>query len=467
MPTLAAIRRRHVPQHLLDVVAAAVVCGTTTSWARSSLAHTPKGIAQRVLSPTIVAPNMLDPDERAVVQRRVLRVLTAGQIVGAAALASAVTVGAFVVQTILGHTTPWAGIATATVTLGTAFMSQVLSQVMGRKGRRPGLQLGYLLAAGGGLLSAIGAERSQLPLFLVGLFLLGSGQASNLLARYAAADLAAADERSRAMSRILFASTFGAVLGPLLIGPAEHAGQRLGFGLYTGPWVFSALFFLGAATNTALRLRPDPLVLAAGLTTGEPNRPERLTARRALTIIVTTGPARLALTAMVLSQVTMVTVMAMTPVHLKLNGHEGVSAYVISSHIAGMYALSPLVGRFSDKRGRVPTIFVGSGLLFVASVLAAVSGDVEQLLFPALWLLGIGWSFGLIGGSTLLVESVRPRERVGVQGTADLLMSFCGGLAGLSSGFIRSAFGFHVLAQFAALAALVLIAVAAFAGRSR
>ena len=398
-------------------------------------------------------------------QRRVLRVLTVGQVLGAAALASAFTVGAFVVQEMLGHDTPWAGIATATVTLGTATMAQLLSRLMGRRGRRPGLQLGYLLAGIGGLLAALGAERSLLPVFLIGLFLLGSGQASNLLARYAAADLAAVDQRGRAMSRILFASTFGAVLGPVLIAPAERAGQALGFGFYTGPWAFTGLFFLGAMVNTAVRLRPDPLVLAAGTMPRGPRAVDGPARRQALAIIGNSSGARLALTAMVLSQMAMVTVMAMTPVHLKLHGHETVSAYVISSHIAGMYAFSPLVGRFSDKQGRLPTILIGGVLLFLAAALATVSGDVEQLLFPALWLLGIGWSFGLIGGSSLLVESVSPADRVRVQGTADLLMSFCGGLAGLSSGFIRGTFGFPVLTQLAALAALALIGAVTVARR--
>lgn len=218
--------------------------------------------------------------------------------------------------------------------------------------------------------------------------------------------------------------------------------------------------------NTALRLWPDPLVLAGGTRTAGQAAPEHQPARRALATISDSPRARLALAAMVLSQVTMVAVMAMTPVHLKLQGHEGVSAYVISAHIAGMYALSPLVGRYSDQRGRLPAILLGGGLLLGATMLAAVAGDVEQLLFPALWLLGIGWSFGLIGGSSLLVDSVPVGERVGVQGTADLLMSFFGGLAGFSSGFIRGAFGFHVLAQLAALAAGTLVVLAAVALRA-
>jgi MFS family permease len=159
---------------------------------------------------------------------------------------------------------------------------------------------------------------------------------------------------------------------------------------------------------------------------------------------------------MVISQVTMVAVMTMTPVHLKLHGHEDVSPYVISLHIAGMYAFSPLVGRFADRRGKLMSISLGAILLTAATVMAALAGEEATLLWPSLWLLGIGWSFGLIGGTSLLVESVPASSRVTVQGAADLMMSFCGGMAGFSSGFIRKAFGFHMLSNLGTVLALVL-----------
>lgn len=406
--------------------------------------------------------------ERADVQRRTLWVLTAGQVVGAAALAAAITVGAFVIQDILGQETAWGGVGTAMVTTGTAVMSQVLSRVMQRRGRRPGLGAGYGLAAVGSVVAAVGVERASLAIFLLGLFVFGNGQASNLLARYAATDLAAPDARSRAMSRIVFASTFGAVFGPLVIGPAEHAGEAwFGFERYTGPWVFAAVGFAGAMINTLARLRPDPLLVARRLDgtagTGVPPAPQRISTT-VRTIVA--GPAtRVALAAMVISQVTMVAVMAMTPMHMRLQGHETTSAYVVSLHIAGMYAFSPIVGRFSDRRGRLPAILVGAVLLVAATIVAALSGDVEQLLFPSLWLLGLGWNFGLIGGSSYLIDETAPGNRVAVQGTADLLMSFCGGLAGFASGFIRKAIGFHLLAVSAMIAAGVLLAIAYVAWR--
>ncbi|NBY57763.1 MAG: MFS transporter [Actinobacteria bacterium] len=392
--------------------------------------------------------------ERARIQQRVLRVLVGGQIIGAAALGASVTVGAFVIQEILGAQTALGGLASATVTMGTAFMSQLLSRMMMKRGRRVGLQSGYLLAAVGGVIAAVGVERLSLVWFIGGLFLFGSGQASNLLARYAATDLALPDERSRAMSRVVFASTFGAVFGPLLVAPAQWAGERwLHLATYTGPWLAASMFLLLAALNTAVRLRPDPLHVAGAVA----SVPQTRGVWGALQLTIRSADGRLALMAMVISQATMVAVMTMTPVHLKLHGHEAVSPYVVSLHIAGMFAFSPLVGRYADRFGRVNAIFVGGVLLVTAGALSAVSGDGHLVLFPSLWLLGIGWNFGLIGGSSLLVESAVESDRVRVQGVADLLMSFCGGLAGFASGFVRRAIGFHLLSFSALVLAAVLV----------
>ena len=402
------------------------------------------------------------------VQRRTLRVLVLGQLAAAAALSSAVTVGAYVVQTILGQSTPWGGIATATVTTGTAFMSQVLARVMNRGGRRRGLQAGYAMAIVGGITAGVGAETKLLPVFIVGLFVYGSGQASNLLSRYAATDLAVADQRATAMSRILFASTFGAVLGPVLVQPAQWAGETLfGWHKYTGPWVFSAAFFIFSMFNARLRLKPDPLLLARELRGESVGQVPQLKIREAYGAAFETVNGRVAVFAMVVSQMTMVAVMTMTPVHLKAHGHETVNAYVISLHIAGMYAFSPLVGRFSDRRGRHASIKIGGALLVLATAMSALAGDGYLFLFPALWLLGVGWSFGLIGGSSLLVDSVRDESRVAVQGVADMSMSFFGGIAGFSSGFIRKAVGYHVLSTFALVLAMVMVAVALWAAAPR
>lgn len=391
------------------------------------------------------------------VQRRTLRVLVLGQLAAAAALSSSVTVGAFVVQRILGQSTPWGGIATATVTIGTAFMSQVLARRMAKHGRREGLMIGYGLAIVGGLVAGYGAESKSMPFFVIGLFVYGSGQASNLLSRYAATDLAPGDQRGAAMSRILFASTFGAVLGPVLVLPAQAAGENwFDWNKYTGPWVFAALFFIVSLVNAATRLRPDPLQLAREMRGEDVGSVPQIRLRESFRLAFDSTNGRLAVFAMVISQMTMVAVMTMTPVHLKAHGQESISSYVVSLHIAGMYAFSPLVGRFADRRGRLRTIQIGAVLLATATSLSALAGDAHLLLFPALWLLGVGWSFGLIGGSSLLIDSVSERSRVSVQGSADMAMSFFGGIAGFSSGFIRKAVGYHVLSTFALVLALSL-----------
>jgi MFS family permease len=410
---------------------------------------------------TAIGPGSLSAEERGAIQRRVLSALTTGQIVGGAAMASSVTVGALVITDMLGATSAWAGISAATVTTGTAFASQVLARRMRRAGRRPGLQLGYSGAVAGALVAAVGVEVGWLPLFLLGLFVFGNGQASNLLARYAAADLAEPEQRSRAIGRVVFAQTFGAVGGPLTIGPAESLGQSFGLAKYTGPWLVGAALFTLAVVNTSVRLRPDPLVVAGGVSPA--GHKERLPPIRAsLRLIVGLPKARLALLAMVVSQFVMVAEMAMTPVHMKLHGHEGLSPYVVSAHVAGMFAFAPLVGRYADRNGRVQSIVLGGAILILAGLIAVLSAHNHWLLFPSMWALGVGWNFGMIGGSTLLTESFGISQRVQVQGTADLVMSFCGGLAGLSAGVIRKEVGYHMLANLGGVGAALMV-VAAYA----
>lgn len=411
----------------------------------------------------IVDPyEVLSLEEKQEIQQRTLRVLVLGQMAGSAALSAAVTVGAFVIQDMLGQKTPWGGIASATVTVGTALMAQLLSRLMLRQGRRRGLMLGYALALIGGLIAGSGVEIQSLPLFLLGLFLFGNGQSANMLARYAATDLAEVNQRGAAMSRILFASTFGAVLGPVMIKPAEHLGQYLfDWNLYTGPWVFSGLFFITSFVNVAIRLKPDPLIVSGGIISQRSGTtdPESELQPSVVQFLVSSPRTRLAFYGMVVSHVTMVAVMTMTPVHLREHGHETVSAYIISLHIAGMYAFSPLVGKFSDSKGRVNTLLVGCLVLIASTVMSALAGSNPAVFFPSLWLLGIGWSFGLIGASSLLIDSVPIKQRVRVQGAADLAMSLFGGLAGFSSGFIRSSIGFPWLSLLGTCIVLMLIAV--------
>ncbi|MEV8516012.1 MFS transporter [Dactylosporangium sp. NPDC051484] len=390
-------------------------------------------------------------------QRRALRVLTAGQVAGAAGLGSAITVGIYVVEDIVGVDTPWLGLAGACVTLGAATMAQALSRVMRRRGRRAGMQLGYGLATIGSLLAFAGVETSLLPVFLAGLLLFGAGTATNLLARYAATDLAAPDRRGAAMGRILFASTFGAVLGPLLIVPAEHAGMAFGLQKYSGPWLLSALLFTGSMINVALRLRPDPLlVLQAAQGTAGLDRP--LSLRVALAAIRRSPNARLGLVSMILTQLVMIGLMAMAPVVMKHQHHEVLGPLVLSVHLVGMYAFSPLAGRYADRRGRRAALRTGAWVMIAASVSSLAAGHSVPIMFLSMGSLGVGSTMGLIAGSSLLSDHVPVDVRVAVQGTADLLTAAAGGIAGLAAGVVVDLLGYGLLGIAAALLTLPILA---------
>ena len=174
------------------------------------------------------------------------------------------------------------------------------------------------------------------------------------------------------------------------------------------------------------------------------------------------------LAAMVVSQAAMVAVMTMTPPHMKDHGHSDLSAYVIALHICGMYGLAPVVGRFVARTGAVRAVMVGAVVLGSGTVLTVLGGYVPAFVFVGLFLLGLGWNIGLIAGSSILTSAVPVGSRVEVQGTADLTMSFCGGIAAFSSGFIKAAWGFHLLADAASVAAgLLLVAAYVHTLRSR
>ncbi|MFI6934751.1 MFS transporter [Streptomyces sp. NPDC050287] len=383
--------------------------------------------------------------ERAQIQRRSLRVLTLGQVVGAGALGAAVTIGGFVVEDIIGVATPWVGLSTAAVTAGSGAMAQILARVMARRGRRVGMQLGYAFAASGGLVACAGVQLSSLAVFLCGLLLYGAGSATNLLARYAATDLAEPDQRSRAMGRILFSATFGAIFGPTLVGPAEALGQSV-FGLekYAGPWLLSSFFFLCAMVNVGVRLRPDPLTVWAegnAVTVAAP----AIRVTESLRVVAREPAARLALLSMVVAQAVMVGVMAMSPIEMKTHQHEMIIPFVVSAHMAGMFAFSPLVGRFADRVGRLATMRAGALVL----VLAGCSGTVPHsvpLMFVSMFTVGLGWAFVFIGASTLLVDTITSGDRVQVQGAVDFLTAVSGGAAGVLCGFLLSWVGFSALA---------------------
>jgi MFS family permease len=378
------------------------------------------------------------------------------QVPAQAAFAGVVAVVALLAKELL-DSDRLAGTGAAAFTFGSALVAVPLAATMRRRGRRHGLVRAFSMGALGAFTAALGGQVGWYALFIVGMLVFGAGQAAGLQARFAGADLAQPDERSRAIGSVVWVGTLGAAFGPLLTPWERDIAEALGLEPLIGPFLFAGLFFATAATIIAVRLRPDPLVVA-GLVdpTAERTRPIRH-ARAAFAVVRVRPLARLGLASMVISQAAMVAVMTMTPPHMGDHDHSELSAYVIALHIVGMYGFAPFVGRVVERLGRPRSIMIGAIVLGAGTSLSVVGGYSSVLMFAGLFLLGIGWSFGLVAGSTLLTESVPADTRVEVQGTGDLVMSFCGGLAAFSSGFVKQSFGFSTLAYGATFAAAGLL----------
>ena len=406
-------------------------------------------------------PLVVDPiADHSLLQRRTLVTLRLAQVPGQAAVAGVVAVGALLAKDLLHGQDRFAGSGGAAFTLGSAFLAVPLSAFMRRNGRRPGLKFAFGLGAVGAVIAGIGGQLRSFPLFLLGMLCFGGAQAATLQGRYVAADLARESDRAQAIASVVVVGTLGAVFGPGLTPWEKRAGQAVGLDQFIGPFFFAALLLLVAMAVIARRLHPDPLAVNGELDPhAERVRPLRQV-RISAAVIRSNRLATLGLVAMVVSQTTMVAVMTMTPSHMKDHGQADLSAYVIALHIAGMYAFAPFVGRFVGRVGQVPAVMVGSVVLGAGTVVSVVAGYVPSLIFVGLFLLGVGWNIGLIAGSSMLTGAVPGNARVEVQGTADLTMSFCGGMAAFASGFVKQAWGFHMLANAATLLAGLLLVVA-------
>jgi MFS family permease len=406
--------------------------------------------------------------EVALVQRRTLRLLFVTQIISGVGVAIGASVGALLAADIAGI--GLSGLAQSAIVVGTALFAVPATAIVDRRGRRPSLAAGYFVAAVGALIVVIAAMRGSIPLLFVGFFLFGGATTAGLQARYAAVDLAPAELRGRHLSLIVWATTLGAVVGPSLAPWAGTSVGRYGVPTLAGPFVFSALLFGLATLMLMLFLRPDPAVVARGAMGGPSpaaSDAPRAGMRAAWRFVMSHAPARLGVSAMAVGNLVMIGVMAMTPVHIKGAGHDaprtlGIVGLVLSFHIAGMFAFSPVFGWLTDKLGRRPVIFAGIGLLLAACAMAGSAGHHPARLAAGLMVLGLGWSATMVAGSTLLSESVPVELRVSAQGLSDLVMGLAGAMAGAISGVIVAAWGYPTLTLLAALATAPLVVLVSF-----
>ncbi|WP_404390861.1 MFS transporter [Humibacillus xanthopallidus] len=450
----------------------------------------------------------LDPAHRKGLQRKVVRTLITSQILSGLGMASGLAVGALLAEDLSG-TESLAGLGTTFQVLGGALIAIPVARVMAARGRRPGLQLGLALAMVGSALVVTAAVARSFPLLLVGMLLFGGGTSANSQSRYAAADLALPEHRGRDLSVVVWATTIGSVLGPNLVGPGQAFARVLGLPELAGSFVFSLAGFALAFVVINRLLRPDPLLSARALeradraaSAGRHTEPARSVVAspsghaiedgaalepadgigpgelgdgaedhdgsltRGLRVVRANVGARLGVLTIALGHVVMVSVMVMTPLHMS-HGHADlqVIGFVISVHILGMFAFSPLVGAAVDRWGGRPVAATGGAVLTLASVLASQSmTGWSPLLLVALLLLGIGWSCTLISGSTMLTSAVTAQERPATQGLSEVFMGLAGAGGGAVAGIVVGLYGYGTLGLGAAVvgvAVIVLVAVTA------
>ncbi|WP_454151121.1 MFS transporter [Microbacterium lacticum] len=399
--------------------------------------------------------------EIARVQRRTVRVLAAGQVLGGIAFGATVSLGALLAADLSGQEA-LSGLATASVTLGASLCAIPLARLAARRGRRVALTLGNLFALVGIAVVITAASLRLFPLLIVGVILIGAGNAGNLQSRFAATDLADTGRRGRDLGTVVWATTVGAVAGPLLLTPGEGVGELLGMPPLTGSYAFSIVAQIAAFVLYLTALRPDPLLTAQRLAQSGEARREH--------IVETDRPvaARYAIFAVAGSHVVMASVMAMTPIHLAHLAPDHVTLVVgttMALHVFGMYGLSPVFGVLADRVGRIATIMLGQALLAASLVLAAVAPDAQVAVVVALFLLGAGWSAATVAGAALLTESTLTALRPRRQGISDTVMTFSAAVGAVLAGLVLARIGYGGLALVALVIVVAVTVLAPYARR--
>ncbi|MFZ1362024.1 MAG: MFS transporter [Candidatus Nanopelagicales bacterium] len=433
-------------------------------------------------------------DLRAEVQKRTLRVVMLAQILGGLGLAAGISVGALLAEELLGSDSV-AGLPTALFTLGSAAAAFIIGRLTQRSGRRLGLELGFIVGGIGAVGVVWAAAIDNVPLLFGSFLLYGAATAANLQARYAGTDLALPDRRGKAISIAMVATTIGAVAGPNLIAPLGSLASSLGLPELTGPFLLAAVANFAAGIALWIFLRPDPFLLAQQLElesdSGVQGDAPALEVEAAAELEGTYLGAEdqehdqdqqksgklqgrsfdgvvVGATVMVLTQIAMVAIMTMTPVHMSAH-HFSLSAigFVISIHVAAMFLPSPVTGYLVDKYGRVPLSIASAVTLLFAGLIAAFAPNNSLvLLIVALALLGLGWNFGLIAGTAMIVDATTLSNRGRVQGSVDVLIALAGAGGGAASGVVMATSGFSGLSLIGGVLSLLLVPVLVWA-RSR
>jgi MFS family permease len=378
-------------------------------------------------------------------QRKIVRTLGLAQILNGVGVAGTVAAGSLLVSSIT-KSEGLSGLAQTTSVLGAAVMALPLARLTQSGGRRLALTFGYSVGVIGALLAIFGGANRSLFFMLLGVFMVGAASASGYQARFAAIDLATPENRSKNLSFVVWGSTIGAVTGPNLMEPSGVFASALGLPKLVGPYFIAAFTLTLSVTVIALFLKPDPYLTANKAVEGSPVK-KRETVRSALSHIKEFPIALFAIASVAIGHLAMVSIMVMTPVHMAhFAATLRIIGLVISVHVLGMYAFSPIVGAISDKIGRIKTIQMGIMILIASALTSGLAPQHDSFtLGIGLFLLGLGWSFTLIAGSTLLSETVSFEMRPSTQGASDLVMNLMGAGGAAIGGVIIGFFSYAAL----------------------
>jgi MFS family permease len=404
-------------------------------------------------------------------QRRTLTILLLAQILSGAGLAAGITVGALLAEQMLGSSR-FSGLPTVCFTIGSAAAAVGVGRISQNLGRRAGLSAGYLTGALGSLGVVVAANIDNLVLLFASLVVYGAGFATNLQARYAGADLAAPSRRGRAVSIVLVATAVGAIIGPNLVNLTATLATEVSIPPLAGPFMLAGVAYTAAGVVLWILLRPDPLLLARSIAATKSPANNQANSGSTEPAVASGSDSRrwswaLASGAgiLILTQLIMVAIMTMTPIHIEHHGHDiGVTGVVIAAHVAGMFLPSPFSGWLVDRFGYLPVALAAGVTLLAAGLLAAWAPvDSVAMLVLALVLLGLGWNLGLVSGTTLVTDAIPLATRARTQGVVDLGIALAGAAGGLSSGLIVTATSYATLTLVSGFLALLIIPIAAVA----
>jgi len=388
--------------------------------------------------------------------RKITWILFANQSLASAGFIASATINS-IIGAKLGGSASFAGVPSAVYLLGAAFAASAWGYIMDRIGRRNGIVSGLMIGVIGNALVLFAIGNSSFLLFLTGMVLMGIANAAVTLSRFAAAEVNPPEKRGAAISNVVLGGTFGAVVGPLLVGPMGNFVRGLGMDELAGAYLATLILFTLSAIVVFVGLRPDPRDLGKQVAAQypDPSLTSLTGEARSIFEIFRQPAALVAVIAMALGQVVMVAIMVITSLHMRDHQHNlrDISA-VISSHTFGMFAFSVLSGRLSDKWGRGPVILIGASTLLLACIAAPLSPNVLPLAV-ALFLLGLGWNFCFVGGSALLADQLSPLERSRTQGANDLLVGLASAIGSLGSGLVFAASNYTMIAIVAGVLALI------------